>query len=320
MKIAAHRYILEPGPDKARAAKSPREGALVRVEFRGGLTGYANIHPWPEFGHAPLDQQLASLGKDHAQPAARLALEHARADAVARRAGVSLFEGLPAVRSHALFTGGADTRALEACAKQGYAAAKLKIGPETDARALGAHGKTELRLRLDANARFSPASLADWLGELSPDARAGIEFLEDPCPYHPAAWADISARTGLELAADWEAPPVPPPWPGAGIAVIKPASQDAFSLALAAVHAGMEIVVTHSMDHPLGRAVALWAAMSLRQRHGDLVRDGGLQGAGLYEADAFSEALIERGPETTPPSGTGFGFDDILEGLKWEPL
>jgi O-succinylbenzoate synthase len=82
----------------------------------------------------------------------------------------------------------------------------------------------------------------------------------------------------------------------------------------------MEIIVTHSMDHPLGQAVALWTAMRLRQRHGDLVRDGGLQATGLYQPDEFSAQIKTSGPATTPPPGTGFGFDNLLTELPWQPL
>jgi len=102
--------------------------------------------------------------------------------------------------------------------------------------------------------------------------------------------------------------------------VIKPASQDAFPLALAAAHAGMEIVVTNSMDHPLGQSVALWTAMRLRQRHGDLVLDGGLQTVGLYAPDEFSKQICHRGPQTIPPQGTGFGFDEQLAAMEWKEL
>jgi O-succinylbenzoate synthase len=124
----------------------------------------------------------------------------------------------------------------------------------------------------------------------------------------------------MRLALDWALPKAPPPWPGAQILVLKPASQDAFPLALAAAHTGMELVVTHSMDHALGQSVALWTAMRLRQRHGDLVRDGGLQAVGLYQPDAFAEQLRTSGPTTHAPVGTGFGFDELLRALPWKPL
>ena len=264
---------------------------------------------------------LASLGAGRPTHLADLALRHARTDAAARRAGVSLFDGLPQMRSHALFTDWttAPRSVFQGCVAEGYNAAKLKVGrnPAREAAALNALGDLPLRWRLDANSASATDAL---LRNLTRDIRSNIEFLEDPCRYEPNIWSAISENEKLRLAIDWELPSSPPPWSGAQILVIKPASQDAFPLALAAAHAGMEIVVTHSMDHPLGQSVALWTAMRLRQRHGDLVRDGGLQAGGLYEPDEFSEQIKARGPQTLPPPGTGFGFDALLERVAWQPL
>lgn len=327
MKIQTHAYELRPGHDPARAARGPRHGALLRVEFDDTSLGYADLHPWEPFGHPPLSVQLTSLSTDHPTSLAALALRHARTDAAARRAGVSLFDALPEVRSHALFTDWTEAprRAFEQCVAEGYTAAKLKVGrnPPREAAALNQLADLPLRWRLDANASFrigrgEPIEI--FLSRLNPDLQRNIEFLEDPFPYDPSAWPAFSQREKLPLALDWELPRSPPPWPGAQIVVIKPASQDAFPLALAAAHAGVEIVVTHSMDHPLGQATALWTAQRLRQRHGDLVRDGGLQANGLYQPDEFSAQSKTNGPVTTPPPGTGFGFDDLLARLPWQPL
>jgi O-succinylbenzoate synthase len=341
VKISTHHYTLQPGSNPARAARGQRRGALLRIEFDDETVGYADLHPWEEFGHTPLTDHLASLGTDKPAPLANLALRHARTDAAARRAGVSLFDGLPEVRSHALFTDwtGAPRRAFEQCVAEGYAAAKLKIGhdPERESAALNALADLPLRWRLDANASLTTGgedaaatscsaavpggeSIDTFLTNLLPNLLQNLEFLEDPFPYDPSAWPTFSQREKLPLALDWELPHSPPPWPGAQIVVIKPASQDAFPLALAAAHAGMQIVVTHSMDHPLGQAVALWTAMRLRQRHGGLVRDGGLQAIGLYQPDEFSAQIKTNGPVNTPPPGTGFGFDEQLATLPWAKL
>ncbi len=324
MKIWTHYYELDPGPDDARASANNRQGTLLKISFDDDATGYADLHPWPEFGHARLENQVNSLQTARPTHLASLALRHARADAAARRAGVSLFDGLPEVRSHALFTDWtrAPNEIFEQCAVAGYALIKLKVGryPDVETEKLNRLASIPLRWRLDANARFSPTSLSSWLQRLSPEIRRNIEFLEDPCPYDPEVWPRIAGREKTSLALDWQIPDTPPPWPGAGIIVLKPSSQDAFKLAMDAARHGMEIVVTHSMDHPLGRAVALWTSMRLRQLHGDLVRDGGLQGAALYTSDAFSKCLGEKGSETTTPPGTGFGFDTLLESLAWQPL
>ena len=324
MKIRTHHYELHPGPDPTRAAAGPRCGALLKIVFEDGTTGFADLHPWTEFGHAPLADHLASLTTDQPTSLAKLAVRHARTDAAARRAGVSLFTGLPEVRSHALFTDwiSAPREIFQQCAAAGYTAAKLKIGrhPNAEIEKLNQLADFPLRWRLDANSSFDPASLDAWLRRLSPKIRHNIEFLEDPCPYDPQRWSEISQRDNTSLALDWQLPASPPPWPGAGIIVIKPAAQEAFTLAMDAAHAGMEIVVTHSMDHPFGQSVALWTAMRLRQRHGELVRDGGLQAAGLYRPDSFSPEYNAGGPSLLIPTGNGFGFDELLEAVDWRPL
>jgi len=341
VKVWTHHYTLMPGSDPARAARGPRRGALIKVEFDQGDTGYADLHPWEEFGHPPLETHLTSLTSERPTHLASLALRHARTDAAARRAGLSLFEGLPEVHSHALFTDWttAPRATFEQCAGEGYTAVKLKIGrgPESEAKALNQLADLRLRWRLDVNASLTTGggdaaatscsaavlggeSIEAFLAKLHPSIHRNIEFLEDPMPYETSTWSSLSDRENVPLAIDWELPSSPPPWPGAQILVIKPSSQDAFPLALAAAHAGMELVVTHSMDHPLGQSVALWTAMRLRQRHGELLRDGGLQAVGLYAPSKFSEQIQTCGPQTIPPTGTGFGFDELLAKLPWTLL
>ena len=323
VKLWTHPYELVPGPEPFRAATETRRGCLLKVEFDDGAIGHADLHPWTEFGHPALAAHLSSLAGPTPTAMASLALRHARTDAAARRAGVSLFKGLPEVRSHALFTDWTKRSRAEfqQCADAGYTSVKLKCGRPCG-RSCGAQRLADvpLRWRLDANALFAGEDFRGWLDLLNPHMRAKIEFLEDPFPYDPAAWSSAALVGNVPLALDWELPDTPPPWPGAALIVLKPSCQDAFTLAADAARAGTDIIVTHSMDHPLGRATALWTAMRLRQRHGDLVRDGGLQAAGLYAADNFSDCLPERGTQVSFPEGTGFGFDELLAELEWQPL
>jgi hypothetical protein len=58
----------------------------------------------------------------------------------------------------------------------------------------------------------------------------------------------------------------------------------------------------------------------LRQRHGDVVLDGGLQAVGLSAPDEFSAQIRYHGPQTIPPPGTGFGFDEQLAAVEWKEL
>jgi len=65
-----HRYTLKPRrPLSALAGARPREGALLRVG-----EGFADVHPWPELGDAPLDEQLALLSHGQTTPLTRRSL------------------------------------------------------------------------------------------------------------------------------------------------------------------------------------------------------------------------------------------------------
>ena len=90
------KYELKPKRRlSAVAAEGPRHGALIRVD-----DGFADIHPWPELGDAPLDEQLAMLARGETTPLTRASLKFAAIDAAARRDGRGLFEGLTIPPSH----------------------------------------------------------------------------------------------------------------------------------------------------------------------------------------------------------------------------
>ena len=58
------RYTLVPRRSLSPLAGArTREGALIRVG-----DGFADVHPWPELGDAPLDEQLALLARGETTP------------------------------------------------------------------------------------------------------------------------------------------------------------------------------------------------------------------------------------------------------------
>lgn len=325
MKIALHAYSLHPTDQLHGRSPRPRRGALLRVHFDDGAQGFADVHPWPEFGHETLAAQIAGLRAGRLTAVTGRSLFHARRDAEARANGTFLFDNLPMLESHALVPDPlrqpvshyADLVAA------GYRVAKLKCGNDLDAEAelMGRLLTIPwLRWRLDFNAAMDSARLLEWILRLDPDRRSRIEFLEDPTPYEAATWEQLSREHDVALALDWSPDPLHDDLRGIEVLVIKPACQDAHKLADAVVAAGRKIVVTHCRDHPLGRAAALWTASSLRKLHGEAIRPGGLQGRRLYQETAFADRLRETGPWTLPYEGTGFGFDDLLAQLEWEPL
>lgn len=289
MTLWIHRYELAPRVRlNARAAAGVRRGALLRVD-----EGFADIHPWPELGDAPLDEQLARLARGETTPLTAQSLHFASVDAAARREGRSLFDGLTIPQSH--WPAGAGE------APAAFDTIKVKMPFPGELPAAG-------RLRLDFNATLDAASFLR-VAETLPRER--VDFVEDPCPYDAATWREIRARTGLRLALDSnnggersdEAP-------GFDVLVVKPAIQ-----ALGPHPSALGTVVTSYMDHPVGQFHA--AAVAARYATNDRC---GLVTHLLFEPNAFSERLHLDGARLVPPEGTGVGFDDLLEALPWERL
>jgi len=267
MRIDVHRYTLR------RSNGVTRHGALLRVDGEG----YADVHPWPELGDAPLDEQLALLARGETTPLTRASLHLAAVDADARRRGVSLFDGVTIPESH--WPGNDPPPGFDTVKTKGV----LPV-PE------------HVRIRIDFNASLSPEEFVR-IAETLPKER--IDFVEDPCPYDAAMWRRLRAQAGLRLALDR--------FPGeADVLVHKPALSVAFP------SFDGEVVVTSYMDHPIGQFGAAWVAAT----H-DVSPRCGLMTHVLYEPDAFIERIEREGARLLPPAGTGIGFDDLLEKLRW---
>ena len=270
MSLSVHRYTLVP-----RTGSAPRHGALLRVDG-----GFADVHPWPELGDAPLDEQLALLARGETTQLTRASLHWARVDADARRRGVSLFEGLTIPLSH--WSGDDPPAAFDTVKTKGV----LPV-PE------------HVRIRIDFNGRLSPSEFVRIAARLP---RERIDFIEDPCPYDEALWASLREQTGLRLALDrFEGV--------ADVLVYKPALQTAFP------QFDGEIVVTSYMDHPVGQFFAAYVAATNR-----VSARNGLCTHMLYEPDAFIEQIRLDGARLLPPAGTGIGFDELLGELSWETI
>ena len=296
------------------AVSSRREfdGVLIRVG-----DGFGCIHPWPELGDPTLGKCLTDLAGERRWPLVRRALRCAEYDAAARSHEDSLFEELEVPPSHATLPKldvGEVARAVEA----GFAVVKLKCGrdlaPEAALLETLVAGFPAVRWRLDFNECLGADEAGAFLTNLSGAARAALDFVEDPCPFAEATWAELHRRTGVSLAVDLEATPQSA---AAQVLVIKPAIDEPFLLAEAALRHRQRVVLTSYMDHPLGQTFAAWEAARLGLQFPGLPGVCGLQTHHLFEPDAFSEALGPWAPGFQVPAGTGLGFDDLLEGLPW---
>ena len=288
------------------------EGALIQIDG-----GFGCLHPWPELGDPTLEKCLADLAGERRWPIVRRAVRCAEYDRVARQFEHSLFEEMDVPESHATLT--KRTAAEVALAVEaGFTTIKLKAGsdPTDEAKFLDAMAAEfpALKWRLDFNESLEPVEAADFLLGLTEKSRKAIDFVEDPCPYAPSSWNELHRQTGVRLAIDREASPL---GSAAQVMVIKPAIDEPFLLAEAALRHNQRVVLTSYMDHPLGQTFAAWEAARLELQFPGLVDLCGLQTHPLFEADAFSEMLGPWSPAFQVPEGLGLGFDDLLEALPW---
>lgn len=288
------------------------EGALIRIDG-----GYGCIHPWPELGDPPLEKCLADLAGARRWPIVRRAIRCAEYDQAAREHEHSLFEDMEVPDSHATLSL-ARAEGVAHAAEAGFTTVKLKAGrnPATEIQFLetmrAAH--PGLKWRLDFNESLAPREAGEFLSQLSAETRAAIDFVEDPCPYSDGVWRDLQRRSGVKFAVDREAAPLSA---AARVMIVKPAIDEPFLLAEAALRHQQRVVVTSYMEHPVGQTFAAWEAARLSLQFPGLVGLCGLQTHHLFEPDAFSEWLGPWLPVFQPPAGFGLGFDELLDELPW---
>lgn len=299
----------------ARFDSLEHSGALIR-DFGGGV---GCIHPWPSLGDAPLEDQLASLATGHPLPLAEQALYCSEFDGLARRDGINLFDKLrdPIPQSHWTASPGNDPAAVVA---DGFRVVKLKCGPEMELNAteierwLGAD--PGLRLRLDFNDTGTLETIRQLWQTLSEPSRAAIEFVEDPIPWDVPGWRELR-EMGISLAADRD---VMVRADQADWMIVKPGAKNPVKVGERAYDTGKRLVFTSYMDHAIGQLYAAFRAGEWAGVFPDQVSECGLLTHELFELDPFFERLCRKGPQLLPPSGTGLGFDDLLESLPWKKL
>lgn len=315
--IYIHRYTLHSRRGlNSRSDSTAHEGLLIRIN--GGV---GCIHPWEVLGDPSLDEVLDDLNNRRlSQPLVRAAVKCAMVDGAARRAGVSLFDGVKVPRSHATIVGGRDK--IDQALAAGFDVVKMKAGRDMKAELQLMHevhaDHPELRWRLDFNNVLGGRDLRDFVKSMGESLRSKIDFLEDPCRVDDPAWQRVRDVYGVPLAIDRDVPTASNQF---RYAVIKPALDDVTAVCAKAMLEGCRLVLTSYMDHPIGQCYAAWCAGKVEKRFSWLLDPvAGLMTHGLFEPDAFIERMGPTQPEWRSPAGTGLGFDDLIEQLNWEKL
>lgn len=288
------------------------DGVLIRIG-----EGYGCIHPWPELGDPSLEKCLEDLASARRWPIVRRAVRCAEYDAAARSHAESLFDEMEVPKSHATLPE-ADGAMAEQAIEAGFTHLKMKCGRDAGKERAciegiaGAHPM--VKWRLDFNETLDPETVVGWVSGLSEAARRTLDFLEDPCAFSERGWEKLYRELRVPLAVDREAAPNRK---AAQVCVIKPAIDEPWLLAEAALSHGQRLVVTSYMEHPLGQAFAAWEAARLGLQFPGQPGVCGLRTDVLFQPDAFTEMMGAWSPDFNPPPGTGLGFDDLLDALPW---
>ena len=318
-----------------------REGWLLRLESDDGRYGYGDCAPLTLMGTEsfaqakyslveqqrkilgrPLEEALSALNEApqiHA-PAARCALESALLDLSAQAADLPLGRYLASGSGDKVRVNAAlgslllvsDQAILKACA-EGFSVLKLKVGsaPLGDELARLQHIVALLpldtQLRLDANGAWSEIEAMRFIKHC---ADLPIEMLEEPLAApDPQSLRRLQSNCPFPLALDESWPDFAATYAGAlpvRRLVLKPPRlgglQAALTLARHASAAGLECVVTSSIDSACGvmAAAQLAAALDNGLAHG-------LATSCWLAEDLGSAPLIQQGNLKLPDT-PGLGF------------
>ncbi len=342
MNIHFSPYTLHPRSAlNGRHDGGARNGALLRIETSEWV-GFADLHPWTELGDLSLADQLRYLSEGFRTSLLERALFFAESDGRARASKQSLFTNMEIPESHFLLTDLSQTGPdrILAIYEDGFRCIKIKVGHDLENAFLRLQRLFDdwpegLAVRLDLNACVSLTESSDFFLNLK-GCNSYIEFVEDPGPYDLVGWTHWQKTTGLAAALDREAlvrqldetlsdENSHDPF---RYVILKPAVQAPQDwIESANWRRRVAFVVTSYMDHPLGQAAAAWEAARLEKRLSEFgdERRSTLARCGLlshfsYLPNEFSESLLTQGPRLMPQAGHGFGFDDLLQRLRWRNL
>ena len=328
IKFWHHKYELTPvGSLGPKAEPSPRAGALLKVQWANDLIGYSDIFPWPEFGDAPIDDQLFALSRAKVSLVVEQSIWLAKRDAARRVLRQNAFEGAPKLRNHFLITDAAkmtDTTFKE-IKNAAFTTLKIKLGSDIEQSAkfiLKVIRQHQFLLRLDFNACLDFQSFERFISYFSKAEMAKIEYIEDPMPWDLPVWQEASKLS--KLAIDFEYDNVN--WAAVDnmpfeFMVLKPARTDVDLAVQRARQKNIKIIVSSSMDHPVGIAHAISVAVDLKKECPALLSDSmGCLTNKCYRPNDFAFRLMAQGPFFNTVVGSGIGFDDLFAKIEWTEL
>ncbi len=304
----------------------PHRGALLKIEWSDDKIGYADLHPWPEYGDLELEEHLAQLRSMRLTPLVEQAIWLASLDAKARQEKRNIYENQPLLKNNALLMkiNPHTVELFDPLVKAGFSRVKIKAGMEMDEevelinRASLTH---DMKIRIDFNSRLTWSAFEKYVGRLSQNAKRQIEYIEDPFPYDAAMWKE--ARQIIPLAIDWELKKIPLNQQQpveADVLVVKPTHEDVNGRIEQCLNWNKKMTITSHMGHPLGVLQCAYVAQDLSKRYPNMMNDPGCLTFDVYEPNEFNSLLNIQGPFIKKVGGWGIGFDFVLKSQKWNLL
>lgn len=339
-KIDYADYILEPiatvgNLDKTSKARS---GTLLQISWGNHLTGYADLFPWPELGDLSLDQLKQEIKKKNWQQfLIKNSISIAILDAQARAEKKSLFDDQYPVKNYYLCPDlqKINHAELELIKQRGFKDLKIKmqINASDDILKLNQlFSDQDFSIRLDLNNFASLEKLAYLNKNISPRVKEKIVYVEDPFRFDLNLWKDANKlfSLGFDLQGDlnpFDYTAEDKDEKAFEYIIYKPArkktNQENKSFSEALEKDRVKIVVTSSLDHPLGQAYALYEA----QRIGKIKKDktnmtlpAGALSLWTYNVTGFESEFVYKGNQFYKTKGFGLGFDEQLQKQNWKNL
>lgn len=308
-------------------------GVLLKFEWPSGLVGYSDLHPWEELGDASVRDQLLEFQSGNISQQMAQSMWLAQRDAQARARHESLFQkfdqGLRQVKNNFLLTDLKNTEDLTQV-RLHFDTIKVKVGRDLTAESVSLVPLAEMgfNIRLDFNAAIDSVQYFQFMRNLDPIVRKRIEYVEDPFPFDATLWSQARRFSKIALDnqyhnVDWE------PFKGLNqisikeyecpfdVLIIKPAKMNVESAMSRCLEYDLRASVTSYMDHPVGEAHALTVAAELKEKYGDRILQAGCLTHSQYKDDIFSAEIQMQGAFVKKVTGTGIGFDHLLESLPW---
>lgn len=326
MPVQIHRYTLRSrGSLNAVSQRREFHGALIKVN-----DGIGCLHPWPEFGDAPVEEQLKLLREGGTSKVIERALRMAELDGDARRRGVSLFHGIEIPPSHFSWDQNQPAEPqMTQIIEEGWQAIKTKGAKRFEETLALLNTLFELaanappKLRIDFNSCLTAAQFADLINQIPSYIRDSLDFIEDPFPYEAGAWSAAQRDLGVRLACDkglMQKEDTHTGESGYEVAVLKPGRRE-WRTMIDGLPPQVRIVLTSAMDHAIGQSFAAYEAATAWRGLGERMELCGLCTQHLFAEDEFFARISDNGGKLeVDRAGTGLGFDEVIKALPWSKL